>query len=380
MSRFVLLDRGEELTEATAEALRAAAASVPLRLLDPAPPFRDLQVVHVQPIEQCAPRPGDIVLCRARGDFVLCAGGDGRAEAAGEILGRVVAIQRGPTIASLERGLLARLPWRWRPPVVDLLEVLARLRHPLTPPLFQGAGEACLAGVRAKYGSAAEVRHYARYARVGVDPLELSLVGRHVKAGGRLLDIGCGAGREALGFARAGFRVVGIDLAPAMIGAARENAARAGLGVEFRVQSATELDDPPNSFDGAFLAGAFEHIPSRALRIATLERVKRALAPSGALILGVTYRAPLGLLSRARVVDVLRRLGTGLVGRGRFSEPGDCWMRDVSNASDPRVLVYVHSFSSSAEVRLEIEAAGLAADESPLGWWICRPARPSATT
>ncbi|PYM05377.1 MAG: hypothetical protein DMD82_11290 [Candidatus Rokuibacteriota bacterium] len=94
----------------------------------------------------------------------------------------------------------------------------------------------------------------------------------------------------------------------------------------------------------------------------------------------MTYRAPLGLLSRARVVDVLRRLGTGLVGRGRFSEPGDCWMRDVSNASDPRVLVYVHSFSSSAEVRLEIEAASLAADESLLGWWICRPARPSATT
>ncbi len=65
-------------------------------------------------------------------------------------------------------------------------------------------------------------------------PSELEIVERHVRPGGRLLDVGCGAGREAIGFARAGFRVVAIDLAPGMIEAARDHARREGLAIEFR--------------------------------------------------------------------------------------------------------------------------------------------------
>jgi SAM-dependent methyltransferase len=376
VSRLVLLDRGEDLTETTVEALRTAASPVRLRLRAPPLPFRDYQVVHVQPIAYCGPRTGDIVLCRAAGGFILCASGDGRA--AGEILGRVVAIQRRGTIVSLERGLLACLPWRWRPAAVDFLEILARLWHPLTPPLWQGSGDACLAGVRAKYGSAAEVRHYLRDASLGAHPLELALVGRHVRPGGRLLDIGCGAGREALAFGRAGFRVVGIDIAPAMIDAARENAARAGPAIEFRTESATELGDPPGSFDGAFCSGAYHHIPGCARRIETLRRVHRALAPGGVLILPVMYREPVGLLSRARLVSLLRAAGARLFGPGRFSEPGDRWMRDVSEASDSRALVFFHDFRGPDEVQAEIEAAGFVAAEEEPGWWVCRRGRPEA--
>ena len=164
-------------------------------------------------------------------------------------------------------------------------------------------------------------------------------------------------------------------MAPGMIEAARENARREGLAIEFRVQSATEIADPPGSFDGAFCAGACNHIPGRALRVETLRRIGRALAPGGALLLGVVYRRRLGLLSRARVVDFLRVLGAKVVGPGRFSEPGDGWMRDVSAASDSRAPVFFHKFAGPGDVRGELEAAGLSATEVAPGWWVGRPIR-----
>lgn len=369
------LDSGAELSEATLTGFRSTPAPVRLRLREPAPPFRDGQVVDVRPDPPGAGRGRDLLLCRAGSEFSLCARRDAPVD--GEVLGRVVAIERGAARMSVERGLLALVPARWLARAVDALEVLARLRRPLTPPLFQGSAELSLAGVRAKYDSAAEVRQYARHAEDGAVPSELELVERHVRPGGRLLDVGCGGGREAIGFARAGFRVVAIDLAPGMIGAARDNARREGLAIEFRVQSATEVADPPGSFDGVFCTGAvYNHVPGRAVRIETLRRLGRALAPGGALLLGVMYRPPLGLLSRTRVVDFLRVLGAKAFGPGRFSEPGDGWMREVSEASDSRAPVFFHGFAGPGEVRREIEAAGLSASEAAPAWWVCRPMFP----
>lgn len=45
-------------------------------------------------------------------------------------------------------------------------------------------------------------------------------------AGGRALDVGCGGGRYTLALARKGHAVTGLDFAPQMIAAARENARR----------------------------------------------------------------------------------------------------------------------------------------------------------
>jgi SAM-dependent methyltransferase len=45
----------------------------------------------------------------------------------------------------------------------------------------------------------------------------------------RLLDLGCGTGWTSVFFARAGYDVVGVDIAPDMIGHAEDNRARAGV-------------------------------------------------------------------------------------------------------------------------------------------------------
>ena len=117
---------------------------------------------------------------------------------------------------------------------------------------------------------------------------------------------------------------------------------------------------------------SYQHVPGRARRIDALTRIGRALAPGGVLVLVVIYRGPRGILSRNRLVDVLRAAAGKLPGAWPVAEPGDGWMRDLSEASDPREPVFFHDFAGPEEVRREIEAAGFTATEVSRAWWICR--------
>jgi len=373
MTRLVLIDRGEELGPSRLQTLTSSPVPVRLKLLDPAPPFRYGQVVHVAPLSGGVPHARDLLLSDAGGALRLGRVRDGRKDGGEKVLARIVALEIGGATYPLERGFLARVPARWLPRALVALEVVERLRHPFTPSLYLGSREACVAGVREKYNGEGEVRAYSRLTRTDLEGLERELLERHVKAGGRVLDIGCGAGREALGFARAGFRVVGIDIAPRMVEAAKVNAEREGLDITFRVRSVTDLDEPPGSFDGAYWAGSYHHVPGRALRVETLKRIMQALTPEGVLILMVIYRGRRGLLSRSRLVDLLRKVGSGLGRTTGLSEPGDGWMREPSEASDPREACFFHDFERPGEVRVEVEAAGLRAEEVAPGWWICHP-------
>jgi SAM-dependent methyltransferase len=72
---------------------------------------------------------------------------------------------------------------------------------------------------------------------------------KHVK--GKVLDIGCGAGRVALHLQNLRFSVVGIDLAPGAIEASKK------LGLkEAYVMSAAEIDFPDSEFNTVMLLGS----------------------------------------------------------------------------------------------------------------------------
>ncbi len=96
--------------------------------------------------------------------------------------------------------------------------------------------------------------------------------------GRRVLDLGCGKGRFARAMAARGASVVGLDLSPAMVAAARES------GLDCLVGSARRLPFADASFDAAIAVEVFEHLPAGAIDAACGE-VRRVLRPGGSFVL-----------------------------------------------------------------------------------------------
>lgn len=101
-------------------------------------------------------------------------------------------------------------------------------------------------------------------------------------AGGRVLDVGCGAGEPFVGwFTDRGYRVTGLDTAEAMLAIAR---ARHPEG-DWRRADMRSLD-LPERFDGIIGWHSFFHLTRGEQRL-TLPRLARHLQPEGALMLTV---------------------------------------------------------------------------------------------
>lgn len=117
-------------------------------------------------------------------------------------------------------------------------------------------------------------RHFVEWATV-----EAMLEASGVRPGARILDVGCGVGWTSEFLARAGYEVLGVDLVPANVEAARER----GSGARFAVADMDELalDEPP--FDAALLFDALHH---SARQPDVLAGIARHLRLGGALLLG----------------------------------------------------------------------------------------------
>jgi ubiquinone/menaquinone biosynthesis C-methylase UbiE len=103
--------------------------------------------------------------------------------------------------------------------------------------------------------------------------------------GEHLLDAGCGTGLTALRIAQRypACALHGIDISPKMIMAARQDAEKQGLEVEFQVGSITALPYPDAAFDAVITNIMFHHLDLTEKRKAVNE-VARVLKPGGRYI------------------------------------------------------------------------------------------------
>lgn len=97
-----------------------------------------------------------------------------------------------------------------------------------------------------------------------------------VRPAQRVLDVGCGTGVVAITAARAGAKVSGLDLTPALLERARENASMAGVDVDFIEGDAEALPYPDASFD--VVLSQFGHIfaPRPAIAVKEMLRVLKS--------------------------------------------------------------------------------------------------------
>ena len=127
---------------------------------------------------------------------------------------------------------------------------------------------------------------------------------------GRVLELGCGPGRNAVYLARQGYRVDAVDLSATALDWARERARAAGVTVGFRCGSVFDEDFPGESYDLVYDSGCFHHLPPHRRRD-YLELVVRVLRPGGWFGL-VCFRPDGGSGWSDREVYERRGLGGGL--------------------------------------------------------------------
>ena len=136
-----------------------------------------------------------------------------------------------------------------------------------------------------------------------------------VPAGGAVLEAGCGAGRDAVAFLRAGYRVTAFDGAAAMVRLASE---ATGLEVLHMTFADVAWD---SQFDGVWACASLLHL-SRAELPEGIGRLARALKPGGVLFasfkFGEAERHANGRrftdLTQQTLSDLLAGAGLELVG------------------------------------------------------------------
>ena len=106
----------------------------------------------------------------------------------------------------------------------------------------------------------------------------------------KLIDIGCGEGRDIVYFARRGFEVVGLDLSAVGLEKAQRYAAEASVEIETIHADVTDYE-LQGIYDVVFSTGTLQFLPVDK-RQQCFENYKACTSPKGAHVIGVLVDKP----------------------------------------------------------------------------------------
>jgi ubiquinone/menaquinone biosynthesis C-methylase UbiE len=120
-----------------------------------------------------------------------------------------------------------------------------------------------------------------------------SLVGK----GSKIIDIGCGTGRDAEELIRRGFDYTGIDASKGMLKVARNRV----KGGKFEIGDFYKLDFEDDTFDGFWAAASLFHVPKKDIDKVVLE-IKRIIKKDGIGFISVKQKRTIdeGIIKETR--------------------------------------------------------------------------------
>jgi SAM-dependent methyltransferase len=104
---------------------------------------------------------------------------------------------------------------------------------------------------------------------------------KRLKPGARILDIGCGSGRDLLWLKQRGFQVIGFERSPGLAVLARENSGCDIINGDFEL-----YDFSVFQIDALILIGALVHVPNEKLSD-VFGKVVKAVRPGGHLLVSL---------------------------------------------------------------------------------------------
>lgn len=147
-----------------------------------------------------------------------------------------------------------------------------------------GDGPVNIKRIREYFSDPKTVEHYVRsVANIGLWESEKAVFAKWLNLGDIILDLGCGAGRIALGLWKLGHRKVeGADFSEAMVSEAASIAECLGAAIEYRCEDATRLSYDRDLFDAVIFGfNGLMQIPGRENRRRAMSEVLRVVRPGG---------------------------------------------------------------------------------------------------
>ncbi|MEP6881607.1 MAG: bifunctional 2-polyprenyl-6-hydroxyphenol methylase/3-demethylubiquinol 3-O-methyltransferase UbiG [Dokdonella sp.] len=156
-----------------------------------------------------------------------------------------------------------------------------------------------------------------------LNPVRFGYIAERVSLKGvRALDVGCGGGLLSEAMARAGAKVIGIDLATAVLDVARLHLLESGLEVDYREVSAESLaEQMAGQFDVVTCLEMLEHVPDPS---SVIRACAHMLKPGGRLFLSTLNRTPQSFATAIVGAEhVLRLLPRGTHHYAQFIKPSE---------------------------------------------------------
>ena len=166
-----------------------------------------------------------------------------------------------------------------------------------------------LSETRKSYDDPQIVREYWERKKDFINLRDLERMVAYLGRSGKVLDLGCGPGRDSRYLGSCGLFVIGIDYASSMISFARRQHSSL-KNVKFYKMDMHKLDFPDESFDGVWASASLLHIPKKEL-LAVLREIHRVIRKKGILYVHVKKgRGERMLLDTGKYSKPVKRLFT----------------------------------------------------------------------